>query len=187
MASKSRTVSTGVGNFRVIIPPDLRVDRIYAIMREELEKYGKLALVKDGESTTRNWQRTKPTWITVVKVTGAEMTLTLKLRGDKKTLDIWGYVDKGTKPHNIFPKKPGGRLRFQGGKYNAGSHPGSLVTARSQATGPTVYRFGVRHPGFPARKWSELIKKNNEKPFRSWMDAALSKAARESGHYYEGK
>lgn len=186
MASKSRTVSRGVGNFAVIIPPALRVDRIYEIMREELSKYGKLALVKDGESTTRHWQRKKPVWVTVVKVNSGSMTLTLKIKGDKKTLDIWGYVDKGTRPHDIFPKRPGGRLKFQGGKYHAGSQPGTLFTSRGQATGPIVYRFGVRHPGFPGRKWSELIKKNNEKPFKSWMDAALSKAARESGHYYKG-
>lgn len=66
--------------------------------------------------------------------------------------------------------------------YSAGSSPNSLFTIGASTGDQVVYAGHVRHPGTKARNWSELVVKNQQKPFTQWMQAAASKALRETGH-----
>ncbi len=75
--------------------------------------------------------------------------------------EIYGYVDKGTRPHWIFPKKAK-VLRFQSG-YRPKSEPGMLSSSNGGAFGDTVYSHGVFHPGTKARKFSENLRKRWQK------------------------
>lgn len=45
------------------------------------------------------------------------------------------FVDRGTKPHDIWPKKPGGLLRWK------------------TVTGETVFARHVSHPGYAGSQW----------------------------------
>ena len=93
---------------------------------------------------------------------------------------IYEYVDKGTKPHIIRPKRAQ-FLRFQTG-YRAKTTPGIIGSSSGGRSGDIVYSQGVRHPGTKARKFSEIINKKYERKFKDEMHAAMRRAAQKSGH-----
>lgn len=73
--------------------------------------------------------------------------------GPDKTLSIWGYVDKGTEPHLIFPVKAKA-LKFRTG-YSARTAPIARAdVGTGQASGPITYRAGVAHPGNEPRDFA---------------------------------
>lgn len=75
-------------------------------------------------------------------------------QGSPKVLAIFGYVDEGTEAHLIFPKKPGGKLRFQTG-YSARTSPvANPNSGTGEASGKTVFSKGVMHPGTEAREFT---------------------------------
>lgn len=99
---------------------------------------------------------------------------------DKK---IFGYVDKGTKPHEIKAKN-GGMLTFKGG-YDARTQPaagrggaprGKFGTGK--AIGTWVSKQSVHHPGTKARKFAEHFEKQLQPNFRRRVTNALKRAAR---------
>ena len=67
----------------------------------------------------------------------------------------FGYVNAGTRPHMIFPKKPGGVLAFNS-RFSAKSRPNSLKAYVGSSRGPVRFARGVHHPGFPARNYDKL-------------------------------
>lgn len=69
---------------------------------------------------------------------------------------IYRYVDEGTRPHIIAPRKPGGVLVFRTG-YTSKTLPRLITSRTGGATGPTVFARVVRHPGTKARKFTETI------------------------------
>lgn len=178
------TKTKTVGSFRVIIPDDFRVDAVYKVLKTELKKFGDLYLKPRGEMTTRFWKES-PKWVVETKVTSSDWKLILKIKGSTLLVKRWTYLDEGTRPHRIYPRRAKA-LRFTSGKYQAGSSPNQLFTSQPSIRGFTVYRKYVNHPGFAARNWSKLIKRETVKPLTSWMEAAMKKAARESGHAYKG-
>lgn len=76
-------------------------------------------------------------------------------QGDEYTLKIWGYVDKGTDPHLIAPKDPGGVLVFNVG-YSAKTAPiANANVGTGQATGEKIVtRKPIHHPGTEGREFS---------------------------------
>lgn len=67
----------------------------------------------------------------------------------------FGYLDAGTPPHMIFPKKAGGVLAFNS-RFRAKSRPNSLRAYAGMSAGPVRFSRGVHHPGFPARNFTKL-------------------------------
>ena len=79
------------------------------------------------------------------------------------TNEIYGYVNNGTRPHDIFAK-PGKRLAFRWGgpgSYSAKTAVGKQVhnPAGGQSSGPLLRPFAVAHPGTKARNFDKTIKK----------------------------
>lgn len=94
-----------------------------------------------------------------------------RLEGSEWTVgELWRALDKkGTKPHDITPKKQGGALQFQWGGPGSYS-PRTRPIARSGGAGrlnrgETVYRKKVSHPGFPPRHFSRVINKKLKPAF----------------------
>lgn len=70
---------------------------------------------------------------------------------------IFVYVDKGTEPHEIWPKKPGGVLAFNS-TYSARTAPiAAYNVGTGESSGPKVVRPMVNHPGTKARQFTETI------------------------------
>jgi hypothetical protein len=121
--------------------------------------------VQEFQQTTRSW-RHKPDFRIA------------KDGDDRVTVgtddEVYGYVDQGTRPHVIRPRR-GRFLRFQAGA-RAKTTPGSLSSGGGGG-GTTTFRRGVNHPGTKARGFSELIAKRAEGRVLDEVTRQLRKAA----------
>ena len=72
--------------------------------------------------------------------------------------EIWRYVDEGTKPHEIRPKKAGGVLAFPS-MFKAKTQPQSLKSGAGASGGPVVVTQAVQHPGTKARNFSAMLQR----------------------------
>lgn len=167
------------GQVKAKIPPEFNQKAVLDTLQAEMEKFAPF-LVKDFEKTTVNWEGEKPTFTPVLRVEPGMLRLQIRVTGPQKGRDKWKWINAGTRPHKILPKRAK-RLKFQTG-YQAGSTPGKTFTTRHQATGEVVFSKGVNHPGNAPRNWSEIIVKENQRPFERWMTAAMQRAAAASGH-----
>jgi hypothetical protein len=70
--------------------------------------------------------------------------------------EVYGYVDRGTRPHAIAPKGPGYPLRFRS-KYQAKTRPGVIGSRQGGASGHWIHAMAVWHPGTQARRFTEII------------------------------
>lgn len=86
-------------------------------------------------------------------------TITKKLgeRVIRTTDEVFGYVDRGTRPH-IIRSRSGKGLSFRSG-YRAKTRPRTIGSTSGGALGDWVHAKAVRHPGTEARKFSEEIAK----------------------------
>jgi hypothetical protein len=130
---------------------------------------------KDFEATTKTWKN-KPVFVVETAV-GPNSVEVLVDTDD----EIYGYVTKGTRPHVILPKKPGGVLVFKSG-YSAKTSPGVIGSTQGGSFGDKVIRAGVIHPGTQARKFDETIEKKWKPIYKRRMEKALSQGAKSSGH-----
>jgi hypothetical protein len=124
----------------------------------------------DFLGTTRTWQN-RPEFQTLVEVKG--QTVTVLVGTDDR---IYRYVDLGTRPHPIFPKKPGGVLAWPGA-FTPKTTPGSLKSGAGSSGGDTVFAaYVLRHPGTAPRGFSEMIEKK-------WSDQAPATVERYVGRW----
>lgn len=91
--------------------------------------------------------------------------------------DIYAYVDQGTRPHEILPKRRGGRLRFFRTGFRPKSRVGYIASyAGASANSNLTYSKGVHHPGTKARGFSEKIAEKWRKEWEIRVRAAIKKA-----------
>jgi hypothetical protein len=139
---------------------------------------------KDFESTTKSWEH-KVDFEVLVDVLPDGPTL-LVGTDDK----IYGYVSKGTGPHEIWAgaytgKSDKTKLSFQwggSGSYIAKTVPGVIGSREGGPTGDKVAFAHVSHPGTSPRNFEELIQKARSGWFQKQMQQAMKEAARASGH-----
>lgn len=70
---------------------------------------------------------------------------------------IYGFVDKGTRPHIIRPRR-GGRLSWIGTAYRAKTTPGQIKSGQGGNNNTIVHTKLVQHPGTEARRFSIVIR-----------------------------
>jgi hypothetical protein len=133
------------------------------------EGYAKLAAltVEGYEKTTSTWDN-KPTF--TIKITRKGFTVTT-------TNAIYIFVDEGTRPHRIMPRRPDGVLRFNA-PFRAKTRPGSLSSGSGGSGPDTVYSRGVNHPGSKARGFTEGIQKRIDKVKAGIMQAEIDKVVK---------
>jgi hypothetical protein len=86
--------------------------------------------------------------------------------------EIFGYVDRGTKPHIITPKRPGYPLRFRSG-YKAKTIPGRIWSRPGGSFGNMIHAMVVHHPGFPGRHILETVTRKHEKSLLRYINLAI--------------
>lgn len=150
----------------------------------EITKAARLAVGKGLDRTARDAQQkldavvatwdNKPAFEVYSRDTGYQQIREVSIYGNPKAVRIWFYVDKGTKPHIIRPKKPGGMLRF-----SPGFAPKTAFRARfggaGKSTGKPVFRRLVHHPGNKARDFSGVYREEAQKQMRVEIMRELSK------------
>lgn len=129
---------------------------------------------KDFEATVKTWDH-KPKFESAISLKGAGPQFLVGTDDE-----IYGYVDKGTKPHVIKPKRAK-VLRFAG-TYRAKTSPGVIGSSSGGSSGAEVFSRGVKHPGTKARNFEEAIGRKWEKAFKGRMEEAMKRAVRKSGH-----
>lgn len=128
-----------------------------------------------------DYLKTAETWNHKPKFSGGVTMRSTTVAVDVHTDDeIYGYVTKGTPKHPI-PKKAGAKtLRFRS-KYKAKTTPRVIGSKSGGASGKLVFRKRVIHPGTKARKFDETINKKWKPVFPKRLQAALDRAAQQSG------
>lgn len=142
---------------------DLFADKVRELPRV-LDYAGKeiaRGLRYDYLQTTRSWSR-RPQFEQIVDVRPGQGLDVLVGTDDR----IYTMLDRGTRPHFIFPKAAGGRLVFRWdgpGSYGAKTTPGSLRSGPARYPQTKVVRRWVEHPGTAPRGWSVLITRDWER------------------------
>jgi len=142
----------------VIFDDLLRFERALAVLPErvtqavmrDVAKMAEREMLRRYRRTTQTW-RHKPTFVAVREFTPNSYGVIVGTDDP-----VYGYVDRGTRPHIIEPKGPGYPLRFRSG-YNAKTTPGVLGSQNGGAFGNSVHAWRVHHPGTQARKFTEMI------------------------------
>jgi hypothetical protein len=93
--------------------------------------------------------------------------------------EIYFYIDEGTKPHIIRPRRVN-YLRFQTG-YRAKTRVGIISSRPGGPSGPTVLAKQVLHPGFPARKFAKTIAERRQKNLVNLVRLAFNRSLRFGG------
>jgi len=137
-----------------IKPPTLPTGEEYAkAMQDAVYKSAGLAL-RDLQSTVKTWKH-QPKFDVTITQQGGGYSVTAGTDDE-----IYGYVDAGTKAHEIRPKRSK-YLRFSSG-YKAKTRVGIIGSIEGGAFGDDVFSKGVMHPGFPGRKFAETIAKRRQ-------------------------
>jgi hypothetical protein len=105
----------------------------------------------------RRYRRTVSTWTHQPQFTSdTEATATSVAVIVGTDSPVYAFVDRGTKPHAIVPKRPGYPLRFRS-DYQAKTAVGVLNSGAGGASGDWVRAMRVWHPGTKARRFTEMI------------------------------
>lgn len=135
------------------------------------------AMQEDFEKTTATWDHK----VEFERIIDTDPNVEVLVGTDD---EVYRYVNDGTRPHLIFPKKKKA-LSFQwGGKgsYRPKTKPSTIGSTPGGPTGPKVARAYVQHPGTKARNFDKVIQKKWRSAFRRRMEQAMSDAAKASGH-----
>lgn len=166
----------GDGMTKAILRPIIPRTPLYkeATFQKELKK----ALHDVGTAMKKTFEGTTETWETDVKftmrskVTGFEASISVST--DNK---IYGYVNEGTEPHIIRPKRAM-RLAFQTG-YRAKTRPRSIVSGPGGSFGETAFAKVVHHPGTKAREFTKYVSVRYQDILPRAIQDAINRAAKE--------
>jgi hypothetical protein len=160
----------------VNLPKLLTPNGAYGAILKEANQYAK-AMKLDFDATVGTWDR-KPVFQTDVSV--LPDIVSVKVWTDD---EIYGYVDKGTKSRDIYPKagkrlafRVGGTPKTRPGQDTAGpGSPGTKLIVLP--VGVPVHKHAIK-----ARNFTKEIRLHHSRDFYSRMRTAIRKWARESGH-----
>lgn len=156
-------------------------DRLRAFQRQfhievvnEMQEVGK-DIRREFKGVVDDWEH-KPTFTSRVIERPRYIRAEVLVGGQHK--QIWRYVDEGTRPHVILPRKEGGRLIFR-----TGYSPRTLPIAQAHvgtgiASGNFVSVQQVNHPGTEARDFGKQIAEDYKPEFRRRIENAFRRAAR---------
>ena len=144
---------------------DISTRQLRVVMRDALEEVGK-RIVKDYQRTTRTWDH-KPQFLMEVNTSHNQYEVMVGTDDE-----IYGYVDWGTKPHEIRAKNAK-YLRFWS-RSTPKTTPGHLGSGMGRKGGELTFRQRVWHPGIKPRRFSETIHKRASKYARAIIEKRLS-------------
>lgn len=90
--------------------------------------------------------------------------------------EIYAYVDFGTRPHLILPRRAPA-LAFQSG-YTPKTARGVIGSTRGGSSGNRVFARAVYHPGTQARLFTKIIAAKAQAKIKPRMDKAIADVVR---------
>jgi len=164
---------TDVFFFKEIKPSKMKDDAFrleFLTMVHEMER----AIKKDYQETVKTWEH-KVVFTSIISLKGGPSVLV----GTDD--EIYGMVNNGTKPHDIAPKNPKGKLVYQV-TYVAKTQPGVIGSGPGGKSGKYTMRGRVHHPGFKARKFDDAINKKWKDQYKRRAEEAMRIAVQKSGY-----
>jgi len=159
-----------------IVPKSLsKIKNVRLAILNELRAEGREEC-KMLEQTTAHWHGDKPKFTQIISFAGGDASLLVGPGGSMTGSQKWVWLDEGTRPHDIKPRKAR-FLVFRTG-YTAGSTPGTFATRASSTSGEVARAKLVHHPGVKARGWSVLLLKERYKPFRERINKVVQEIAK---------
>ena len=157
---------------KVILPPTndpLKSKQLMKACANALNACAKGAKADFG-TTTQTWN-TKPEF----KIDESQQDRRVVGTGD----DIYGFVDEGTRPHLILPRRAK-RLAIIGINSRPKTRPGFIGSVQGGRDNTNVYTKHVNHPGTAARKFSVAIRDKWSKQMLVVFEKAIQSAMGES-------
>lgn len=155
---------------KALKPPTLPKGEDYAKAMEKATYKAAGLVLRDLQSTVRTWKH-KPTFDVTITQNNGNYSVTAGTDDE-----IYGYVNDGTKPHVIKPKRSK-YLRFSSG-YKAKTRVGIIGSQDGGSFGNDVFSKGVYHPGFVGRKFTEKIAKRRQVTIEQEIDHSIALVAR---------
>lgn len=144
------------GDVQLLLP---NLDRLV----EQLLKDERKVVKRDYLITVRTWER-KPDFEETTEKDSVSVTTKNK---------VYGYIDDGTKPHVIKAKKAP-RLAFYRTGFVAKTVSNALTPRPGKRANADFSRpLEVKHPGFPARNYTKMIKKRSSARFAYALQKAI--------------
>lgn len=122
-------------------------------LRKTLRDEGKV-MKRMLQQTTSTWRGSKPTFKVKESISPNELSVDVSPGGAGAQKWIW--LEEGTKPHIIRPKKRGGMLHFRTG-FKPKTKVGKLKSGRGKRGTHHAAAKMVRHPGTQARLWRQVV------------------------------
>ena len=123
---------------------------------EAIQDEGREELLKRSEPIVRYWENPGGRFVAEVHARKERpRRLELRLYGDW----LVTLLNYGTRAHEIVPRQAKA-LRFiwgGPGSYTAKTQPRMLGSGMGGPTGVETFRVRVWHPGFPGRRWLEML------------------------------
>ena len=161
-------------HFRKIGKASLKLNHkaLDAAVNQTLKDFQKIAIAAH-EETTENWKHDVKFHARRMDFPGksGQEGVAVKVWTDDV---VWGYVDEGTKPHDIRPKKPGGVLAFPSA-FAPKTQPRSLKSGAGSSGGPVVVTQAVHHPGTKARNFSAMLQRKLDNIYGVMINAVFTK------------
>lgn len=130
---------------------------------QELEREGD-TIVREYGYTVKTWKR-KPHFEKQIFPDGQMIAGTDD--------EIFGYVDEGTRPHIIRPRRAKA-LRFNT-VFRAKTIPNQMTSRPGLSAPPVAHRLEVHHPGTKPRNLTKLMAKRSAIRFSRNMTKAMKK------------
>lgn len=150
------------------------------LMNKALDGLAKEVIKPKFEDVVSDWN-TEVTFRNTKKAGYKVLRIEVRPHKNKR---IFEYVDRGTRPHKIKPKrrrpksKTKASLAFKT-NYSARTAPIAQAHVGSgQASGPWVFAKEVNHPGTKARKFSKTIHEEVKPEFRRRTENVFRQLAR---------
>lgn len=140
-----------------IAPKKLRIDKVRLSLLNKLRSEGR-RIVKEFEKTVATWDE-KPSFKFLIGLSGSDASVIIGPTGPARLVEIYGYINNGTPPHEIQASGTG-LLHFQR-NYVAKTSPGIIGSAPGGSSGEWASKEVVQHPGIVARNFTTIIIKDN--------------------------
>jgi hypothetical protein len=153
-----------------------------SLLRDEVKEHKAVAAAaKQLAEREVNWLdrqvggwKNAPDFKAKTTMQGKDFTLAILFDGRTKAGKVFRYVDEGTRPHTIQPKRPGYPLRFRTNYHPKSTVAGPFGSVGSgTATGPVVFRPSVRHPGTQARDFTGFVRDDMARQAPAMVQAQL--------------
>jgi len=136
--------------------------------------------IKEYRKTVKTWKK-RPIFKKITKSSRGRLEVEIFTENE-----IYGYVDRGTKPHPIFAGIYTGKSDKKALSFMKGgtpkTRPGFIGSGAGSPGTTKVLTPYVNHPGSKPRDFTEIIEKATEKKAHKELTKAIKQAAKDCGH-----